>query len=274
MNKKELMAAIMNGSGAKRPSEKALKRVFDYDLSIAPGDSSILIYSRERGTMVLHEPSDPSHVLQHLLLEAASKNDLQRVLHFLNKGVPIEVKDSLGYTALMLAAKNGHIDIVNALSRAGAKIDNTNKGGTTALLLALQQGHIDVMNTLLANGANIGANGNNAVGLRTASKSSVIVQATLNAGLAVDARDWHHYTSLLYAAQQGCIEVVRMLLDAGADIEAQAPSGETALITACRYGRTDTVKELLIRGANKDVKDLSRSTALMTAIQYRHDQIT
>ena len=58
-----------------------------------------------------------------------------------------------GRTALMIAASEGHVDVVQLLIEAGAAVDLLDEEGSSALMLARSYGHLDVAATLVAAGA-------------------------------------------------------------------------------------------------------------------------
>lgn len=83
----------------------------------------------------------------------------------------------------------------------------------------------------------------------------VLVQHLLNEGEPVDTRDPKYgATALIYAAQEGHTDIVKLMLDRGADINAKSKIDQTALMQAAYYKRYDTVKLLLQRGAKLDDK--------------------
>lgn len=85
---------------------------------------------------------------------AAQYNDEEKVERLLRKGIPADVKDVAGYTALHYAARNGHDQICEILLQHGAYVDaKTGNGGATALHRAAAQGHVKVVQILLENGA-------------------------------------------------------------------------------------------------------------------------
>jgi ankyrin repeat protein len=51
-------------------------------------------------------------------------------------------------------------------------------------------------------------------------------------GAVVEAKDNHGWTALMYAAENGHVDCVRVLLNAGADMEAKSTDGGTALMSA------------------------------------------
>jgi ankyrin repeat protein len=58
-----------------------------------------------------------------------------------------------GRTALMIAAAEGHGDVVELLIEAGSDLSMVDEEGSTALSLARTNGHLDVAATLEAAGA-------------------------------------------------------------------------------------------------------------------------
>ena len=61
----------------------------------------------------------------------------------------------------MLAAQNGHLEIVRALLEKGAKINQYENSNTyyTALMLAAEKGHLEIVKYLLEKGAKINKKG-------------------------------------------------------------------------------------------------------------------
>lgn len=58
-----------------------------------------------------------------------------------------------GTTALMIAAKNGHYDIVEVLLNAGASVNNVNAFGHHALFHAVINNHPNIVRLLLERGS-------------------------------------------------------------------------------------------------------------------------
>jgi len=55
-------------------------------------------------------------------------------------GADVNAKDNYGYTVLILAARNGHTEIVELLIERGADIEAMNNDGNTALIQAARYG--------------------------------------------------------------------------------------------------------------------------------------
>ena len=61
--------------------------------------------------------------------------------------------DAAGYTPLMAAARNNKLELVTFLIKNGANVNAKSKDGSTALSLAVKKGHQDIINVLKSNGA-------------------------------------------------------------------------------------------------------------------------
>lgn len=94
------------------------------------------------------------------LLKAANSGRLTAVVKWLESGADIDCRNRTdGFTALILASKNGHMDIVGFLVDHGANINKVGKRAITALMVAAENGHLDVVKYLVEKGANIHAVG-------------------------------------------------------------------------------------------------------------------
>jgi ankyrin repeat protein len=90
--------------------------------------------------------------------------------------------------------------------------------------------------------------------------------ALLDAGAAIDVRDWLGVTPLHEASSENRIDVVRVLLEHGATLEIPAEkSGTTPLAVASAIGYKDVVELLIAKGANVNARDLGDETPLMAA---------
>ena len=67
--------------------------------------------------------------------------------------VNINQKDAWGYTALMYAAREGHLPVVQTLLENGSMVNAQNVAGDTALIWATARGHILVVKLLIERGA-------------------------------------------------------------------------------------------------------------------------
>ena len=156
---------------------------------------------------------------------AVKKNDSTAVKHFLNAGTDKDIRDQSKRTGLIMAAQNGHEDIVRVLIDAGADTSARDKSQATGLWWAANRGHSD------------------------------IVLSLIDAGADNDARDYLQTTALITAAVKGHANVVHVLLASGADKDAVDESNATGLIVAAMQGHDKVVRLLLDAGADKNAKD-------------------
>ena len=96
------------------------------------------------------------------------------------------------------------------------------------------------------------------------------LQALLDSGSDVNARDRYHQTGLMLAAQGGHTEVVRVLIAAGAPLDHVNNLGWTALIESIVLGNggqrhVAVLRALVDAGANLNLADRSGDTPLALA---------
>ncbi len=83
------------------------------------------------------------------LLLAISDYDTAAVRHEVMLRSDVDVTDSYGNTALMIASAYGYHDVVAILVHAGADVNAKGRIGNTALIVAVQNGHAEVARQLL-----------------------------------------------------------------------------------------------------------------------------
>jgi len=104
--------------------------------------------------MTESEGISPEHVeLAHQMLDLARLGHVQRLLAYVDAGVPVDLTDAAGNTLLMLAAYHGHSAVVAGLAERGADVDRLNDRGQSPLAGAVFKGEDEVVTTLLAHGA-------------------------------------------------------------------------------------------------------------------------
>ena len=227
--------------------------------------------------------------LEQRLLAAIKQGDKEAVKVLLNNKAHSQFtchdsKGTTGITPVMLAAGNGHKEIVAMLIAAGAFINVQDSDGKTALILAASRGHKDVVKLLLENKANPHftyktKGGANITALMTTAFKGYkdIVEMLINADVDVNAQDSWSYTALMYAATRGHKEIVEVLIDAGADVNVQDSNGWTALNAAASKGYKEIVELLLKNKAHSHLtckaKDITNITPLIVASQSGYKEI-
>ncbi len=99
-------------------------------------------------------------------------------------------------------------------------LDQQRDNGATALIVASREGEIDVVQDLLASNVNINLtnnDGNNALWFACFRNNLPLMALLINAGIEIDNQNDNGVTVLMYAASSGKIDAVRLLLNAGAN---------------------------------------------------------
>jgi len=83
------------------------------------------------------------------LMVAARDGHIQTIKSLLAAGADLNIQDTLGETALMKAASNGYQEIVQRLLESGADITLKNNFAQDAIAKAENMGHLEVLRMLL-----------------------------------------------------------------------------------------------------------------------------
>jgi ankyrin repeat protein len=237
----------------------------DFAAAISEGDE-------ERAAILLTQGADINRVIKTsvvidrdvyeetttYLINASLQGSVKTVQFLLAKGADPNIAGIFsGRTALLAAARFGHLEVVETLLQHGAvisAIDSYDK--YTAMDYAISQENAGIVRCLFAAGArgsfhHLRFNGEDGAAARE------IARLLLEHGADVNAEDDWGRTPLMWAAERAPVETVQFLIDSGADIHRISGKGsngvcneETALQLARRKKRDVVVALLLQCGAS------------------------
>jgi ankyrin repeat protein len=163
-----------------------------------------------------------------------------------------------GRTPLLVAMLNWHESTVAALLDEGASLSATCANGYTPIMLAVKQHN--------AEGEDMGEE---AVGVRLCAVLCAAGGSVNAARLQGPHPDG--CTALMFASQDGRLDIVHELLRQGASVDAKRVDNDlTALYFAAQEGHAGTVEALLAAGASASVAAPDGFSALMAAAQRGH----
>ena len=178
--------------------------------------------------------------------------DVASVQRLLDAGADMEQVDELDYRPLLSASKYGHIRIVRMLLDRKA-CPYTTANGATCLMIAALNGHTDIVQ-LLVNDVDTLKNVTTRTGATALMWAAInghvdIIRLLLLDGCAINTTTETGMSALVFATQYGHTDVVNFLLDTCCDAEAKTLDGSTALMIAYQYGRANILEALLLHGA-------------------------
>ena len=163
-----------------------------------------------------------------LLMACAEKNSEECFEVLMGEGADILATREDGADAIYIAARYGHVNIIEQLmENANFELiaNRPTFRGRTALLTAAFHGHIQVCKLLYDGGANL------------------------------NHQDDNKCTALIYAANEGHFDVVKWLITNGASIFLKDIFGETASRSAEKNGHVEIIRILKIKKQDKDPED-------------------
>ncbi|KPJ10116.1 Protein TANC2 [Papilio machaon] len=209
---------------------------------------------------------------RHALVAAAQNGHLDIVEYLLDTAelIPDGICPVTGETALTAACGAGKAGVADALLVRGATPYSLNARQMSPLSLAARHARAALLLRLLDCGADVmGSGGKNPLILAAAEGHDDIVETLLAHGADPDAVDADGISALGWACLRARIPTVMLLLDKGASIELADSSGRTPLALSC--GAPAELAELLLaRGASLERVDRNGLRPLDRAIGQRN----
>lgn len=230
---------------------------------------------------------------ERAFLDAAKAGDANKVREALAGGIPVDLRDDWNMpwdqTALMYAARGGHLELFQILLKAGASVSAKDKnardsaGENQPLHHAMAGRNLALIEELISAGADVNAlNSFGDTPLNRAIEENNLDAARLllKRGATVNLKSKRRCRPPLCAASGAQIpppairDFILLLLEAGADPNAVDSLGRTALdalVTARDIPNAIAVpllERLLQAGAKPDSVDKEGDTPLLHAVMY------
>jgi ankyrin repeat protein len=218
-----------------------------------------------------------------LFFFAVEKNSLTLLVKLLKEGVNVNAINNVGHSALFIAAKNGHEDVVKILLGAGADVNfickarPTDEKGITSLLKAIIRKHVNVVELLLTNKANpyLGCNALILTQTFKNNKEPFSVEALQYEKIEKKISSYMKVIENLFACavKENNLNTLRDCLNRGVSPDFLIGEAKTpALWLAALKGHVNIVQALLDAGAERDRKFANR-TPLDIAIRCKREEV-
>ena len=137
-------------------------------------------------------------------------------------------------TQLMKAVKSGDLPLVTNLIRQGVDVNQADTNGDSPMIMAAYEGHDEILKVLLEAGADVSAldPGMKATALHAAAYAGRTGAARLLIAHKVEINrqgPYNGYTALHDAIWQGHLDTARVIIEAGADLTIKSNGGQTPI---------------------------------------------
>jgi uncharacterized protein len=186
------------------------------------------------------------------LMWAATEGYLDIVNLLLKHKADVNVKNAANYTALMYAVESNYRNVVSVLLDQvdRSSVHDRNHYGETVLMTMARNGETDLVQQLVSLGAEVNATnkiGDTALYLAVDSGHTYTAKALIALGGVVNTENLGGWTPLMMASARGDLETMAILLENSADFRPKNRWGATALSEARKSFRSSQAAELLMR---------------------------
>jgi ankyrin repeat protein len=198
---------------------------------------------------------------------AAATDHIEIAQALVKAGADVNALNSAKVTPLHYAAAASSMAMVDFLHQAGADVNASNRFDMSPLIAAIKGDDAPMVERLLALGGHLkGVEKSSGASFFCAAQNGLVDQVKLYVRAGCDMNDSSKLMPLYGAALKGHRKVVLALLEAGAEVNARQPHVlETALHIASNMGHLDLMKDLIKAHADVNLANHVGSTPLMEA---------
>lgn len=190
---------------------------------------------------------------------AAREGHIDIIEFFLLKGLSVNEVDKIGWTLLHYAAWKGNSEAVRFLIQKNAQIDAKDRLlGNTPFIVAISEGHLDVVKLLADLTADLNARGKDdraPLHYAVLKRDLMILDFLVSRGADPNVSDKKGWTPLHYAANRGQLKIVEHLLDKKVNINAGDRFGWKPIHHAASNGYLEVVRFLVDKSADINAED-------------------
>ncbi|RFU48217.1 ankyrin repeat domain-containing protein [Paraburkholderia sp. DHOC27] len=182
------------------------------------------------------------------MIKAVKFDDIKEVNKQLANGMDPNMTDDQGMPLLVLAAREKSEQVAAALvANPKTNIEIEDKAGENAMMLAALNGDVPMVQLLISKDAEVNKKGWAPLHYAAANGHDDVVKLLLDHSAYVDAGSPNGTTPLMMAARGNHVSTVKLLLDNGADLNVKNQIGLNALDFAKHYKAPDVVEGLTAR---------------------------
>ncbi|RYO58326.1 hypothetical protein AA0116_g7349 [Alternaria tenuissima] len=199
---------------------------------------------------------------------AAKYGHVKIVDLLLEYGVDVNLHCETSHTALSLAAEGSHKETVALLLDKGADVNAPSGHRGNAITVASSRGNKEMVEFLLEKGADVNATpvgGDSALQLASATGHKEIVEHLIGRGADVHAQGSFYGNGVQAASLGGHKEILELLIEKGVDVNVEGGNYGSAIAAASYDGRKECLELLLDKGADINFQDGSYGNALKAA---------
>ncbi|XP_071094514.1 putative ankyrin repeat protein RF_0381 [Haliotis cracherodii] len=213
------------------------------------------------------------------ILNAATKGHKDVFDLLVNKGANMALRDFADNTVLHAACEGGNVEIVQYILRQNVTpINAKSTGGFTAVLVAANNGHGEVFDLLVAKGADLlilTEAGDNILHEACRGGSMKLVTYVLNQNIVdINSRGNSGMTPSMKAASTGHKDIFDLLQEKKADLSLLDSNENNILHKACKGGNVELVRYVLTKNiVDINSKNKFGTTSAMEAAVGGHKEV-
>ncbi len=212
------------------------------------------------------------------LILAVKHEHIDVVKALLKKGADISLRDKTGSAAMNYAVKTGNKEILKLLFDTVLSAENFDKSDVSLLVTAIMEDNFDLARVLIENGIDINGKDKNGVtplkaALVNPNAQDILQLLLYNYKNANVCFAETPEKSICLAVDWGNIKVTRLLLEQGVDVNTVWDNGDSLLMTAVQKRNEPMTLFLLENGADVNVCNKDGIPLLLLAVSQENSKI-